>query len=250
MHCTEVERADLVCTDVERADLVCIDVERTDLVCIEVERADLVCTNVKRADLVCIDVERTDLVCTEVERADLVCIEVERADLVCNDVERADLVCTDVERTGILCTEVESADLQSQATNSADLQADVSGTTDQGTYINDLGQIANETMNVVEASEALLSLTASQKYSLLTNHYKPDPKFLFPKIFSNGCKWSFQLSWLHKYPWLVYSKELNGGFCKFCALFVVKDRNLLGVLVNKPFKNRVKVRFSCLSQVS
>ena len=123
-------------------------------------------------------------------------------------------------------------------------------TTDQGTYINDLGQIANETMNVVEASEALLSLTASQKYSLLTNHYKPDPKFLFPKTFSNGCKWSFQLSWLHKYPWLVYSKELNGGFCKFCALFVVKDRNLLGVLVNKPFKNRVKVRFSCLSQVS
>ena len=37
------------------------------------------------------------------------------------------------------------------------------------------------------------------------------------------------------------SKELNGGFCKFCALFVVKDRNKLGVLVNKPFKNWVKV---------
>ena len=48
-----------------------------------------------------------------------------------------------------------------------------------------LGQIANETMNVVEASEPLLSLTAGQKYSLITNHYKPVPKVLFPKTFSN-----------------------------------------------------------------
>ena len=55
--------------------------------------------------------------------------------------------------------------------------------TDQGTYINDLGQIGNETMNGVEVSEALLSLIAGQKYSLLTNHYKPAPKSLFPKTF-------------------------------------------------------------------
>ena len=63
---------------------------------------------------------------------------------------------------------------------------------------------------------------------------------MFPKVHNNGCYRSFQLKWLDKYPWLVYSKELDGGFCKFCSLFA-KNRSALGVLVNKPFKMWVKV---------
>ena len=46
--------------------------------------------------------------------------------------------------------------------------------------------------------------------------------------------------WLQKYPLLVYSKVVNGGFCKFCALFS-ENRVKLGVLVNKPFTTWVKV---------
>ena len=42
---------------------------------------------------------------------------------------------------------------------------------------------------------------------------------------------------MDKYPWLVYSKVLDGGFCKFCS----KNRSVLGVLVNKPFRRWVKV---------
>ena len=63
---------------------------------------------------------------------------------------------------------------------------------------------------------------------------------MFPKIFSDRCCRSFQLKWLDKYPWLIYSKELDGGFCKFCSL-LARNRSELGVLVNKPFRRWVKV---------
>ena len=75
---------------------------------------------------------------------------------------------------------------------------------------------------------------------LLTEHFKPDVSSIFPITFSNGCNQSFQYRWLEKYPWLVYSKRLDGGFCKFCVLFV-RNREKLGVLVNKPFTSWVKV---------
>ena len=38
----------------------------------------------------------------------------------------------------------------------------------------------------------------------------------------------------------MYSKFADGGFLKFCALFL-KNRESLGVLVNKPFTMWVKV---------
>ena len=37
----------------------------------------------------------------------------------------------------------------------------------------------------------------------------------------------------------MYSKVADGGLCKFCALFS-KNRESLGVLVNKPFTMWVK----------
>ena len=48
------------------------------------------------------------------------------------------------------------------------------------------------------------------------------------------------MKWLKHYPWLVYSKALDGGFCKYCYRFV-KDRSKYNVLINKPFKKWVKV---------
>ena len=106
--------------------------------------------------------------------------------------------------------------------------------------INDIGLVIQEGMSVEEITSAVLALTPSQKYLLLTKHFKPDKGFLFPKIYSNGCNRSFQLSWLEKYPWLVYSKEVDGGFCKYCTLFV-KNRSSLGALVNWPFRKWIKV---------
>ena len=33
------------------------------------------------------------------------------------------------------------------------------------------------------------------------------------------------MKWLQENPWLVCSKELDGGLCKFCILFDKKDSN-------------------------
>ena len=95
-------------------------------------------------------------------------------------------------------------------------------------------------LSTSEIEEIVKNLSIGQKYKLLTNHFNPSSKFAFPKVFDSGCYRSFQYRWLEKHTWLVYSKELNGGFCKFCALFA-KERQRYGVLVNKPFEKWVKV---------
>ena len=111
---------------------------------------------------------------------------------------------------------------------------------DEDSVLNDLGLVIKESMTDSEVSTSVAGVNAGQKYTLLTNHYRPGRNFMFPKTFSDGCCRSFQLRWLDKYPWLVYSKELDGGFCKFCSLFA-RNRSALGVLVNKPFRRWVKV---------
>ena len=53
------------------------------------------------------------------------------------------------------------------------------------------------------------SLNSDKKYNLLVNHFKPGVNYSFPE----GSKGhSFQYQWLLKFPWLVYSKQANGGF--------------------------------------
>ena len=110
----------------------------------------------------------------------------------------------------------------------------IAQSTDSDGIVNDIGQVIKESMTDSEVSAVVSGLNAGQKYTLLTNYYRPDRNYIFPKTYSDGCCRSFQLKWLDKYPWLVYSKELDGGFCKFCSLFA-SCRDSLGVLVNKPF---------------
>ena len=98
----------------------------------------------------------------------------------------------------------------------------------------DKGCFIKPTMSVEEVVRSVRSLSVEQKYKLLTEHFVLTSVFKFPKTFDSGCNRSFQVNWLKQYPWLVYSKALDGGFCKYCALFV-KDRSKCNVLVNKPF---------------
>ena len=106
----------------------------------------------------------------------------------------------------------------------------------------DIGSIIKPTMTVDDICGAVKSLGKGQMYKLLTGQFVPEKSYSFPKVFSAGCNRCFQVKWLEKYPWLVYSASLNGGFCKYCTLFVKdKDRNRLGRLVNKPFEKWVKV---------
>ena len=56
----------------------------------------------------------------------------------------------------------------------------------------------------------------TRKYDLLCNIWKPDRFFAFPK---NASGRRFQYSWFSSFPWLVYSKFLDGAFCLYCVLF-------------------------------
>ena len=131
--------------------------------------------------------------------------------------------------------------LESEFTATASSSASSSGASNaasrESVSMNDLGHIIKSAMDVADVCHAVCELSNGQKYQLLNDHYKPSADYSFPKTF---CYRSFQHRWLEKHPWLVYSKAAKGGFCKFCALFS-KNRANLGVLVNKPFTNWIKV---------
>ncbi len=74
--------------------------------------------------------------------------------------------------------------------------------------------------------------SSTLKYSILTKHL-PNSDFKFPSRYLDGCQRSFQLSYLEKNPWFVYSKAEDGIFCLPCVLFANKDN--LGQLVCKKF---------------
>ena len=106
--------------------------------------------------------------------------------------------------------------------------------------LRDIGQVLKPSMSSARASSAVADLSPGDKYLLLSDPFVPDPSYPFPRVNIYGCNRSFQYSWLGKYPWLVYSKELDGGFCRYCTLFA-KNMHLLGVLVRTLFRQWVKV---------
>ena len=59
-------------------------------------------------------------------------------------------------------------------------------------------------------------ISSADRYQLLISHFKPGANYSFPKSSSGH---TFQYRWLVQYPWLVYSRLVNGGFCLPCALF-------------------------------
>ena len=82
-------------------------------------------------------------------------------------------------------------------------------------------------------------ITDAIKYQLADDHFIPDPTHVFPRSSNGRC---FQHRWLHRYPWLVYSKNENGGFCLPCVLFS-RGGNLRsdpGILVQRPLTNFTK----------
>ena len=91
-----------------------------------------------------------------------------------------------------------------------------------------------------ELESAVDILTDSEKYGCLTRHFRPPREYKFPSTYMNKCNRSFQESWLTKYPWLVYSPTLDGGFCLPCFLFA-RNRSGKGILVNTPFVHWTKV---------
>ena len=73
-----------------------------------------------------------------------------------------------------------------------------------------------ENRDVARCVQSSVAISDAEKYQLLTDPFKPGANYKFPKR-DNGC--AFQYRWLQLHPWLVYSKQENGGFRIPCVLF-------------------------------
>ena len=58
---------------------------------------------------------------------------------------------------------------------------------------------------------------------MLKNVWTPDPAFDFPFSVMGKRTLRFQYRWLNRFKWLAYSKVEDGAFCRFCALFEIKQ---------------------------
>ncbi|CAF1476153.1 unnamed protein product, partial [Rotaria sordida] len=73
------------------------------------------------------------------------------------------------------------------------------------------------------------------KYSLLTNHFKPDRKYPFPMVYSDDHKYTrrFLINWLIDNSFIVYSPYIEGSYCINCVLFGNVQGQKLELFVNK-----------------
>lgn len=79
-------------------------------------------------------------------------------------------------------------------------------------------------------------LTDEVKYSLLTKCFVPDNNFKFPFTKFGRQQRAFNVSWLTRYPGLVYSPSMDGAYCIYCAIFR-PENDRKGQLVLEPFRN-------------
>ena len=80
------------------------------------------------------------------------------------------------------------------------------------------------------------SFSDPEKLEFIENIWSPraDNLFQFPSsVESGGKSRKFQVYWLQQYPWLAYSKYLDGAFCLPCVLFG-RNANNVGRLVKSP----------------
>ena len=81
-----------------------------------------------------------------------------------------------------------------------------------------------------------LPIDDNLKYSLITNHFKPNRKYSFPTLYSNDRKlWRrFLVNWLNDNSFLVYSPYIEGGYCINCVLLHNVQGHKLELFVDKP----------------
>ncbi|XP_060870008.1 52 kDa repressor of the inhibitor of the protein kinase-like [Metopolophium dirhodum] len=75
-------------------------------------------------------------------------------------------------------------------------------------------------------------------YDILRDPWIPHENFIFPLISQGDKNRPFKLHWINEYPWLSYSQNLGGAFCRICVLFGSdeggRSRVKLGKLVTIP----------------
>ena len=68
--------------------------------------------------------------------------------------------------------------------------------------------------------------TDTELYHFLSSIWKPPIAFEFPVTIESGKNRIFSSSWLQLYPWLAYSKYVDGCYCIVCALFAQRADQL------------------------
>jgi len=104
------------------------------------------------------------------------------------------------------------------------------------TSIIDIGTVSNQLFQ----NKSSTSNNNIFKSYVLNSLFIPTKFYTFPSREFNKKKIKFQYNCLEKWEWLVYSREIDGAFCKYCVLFckdyVRKVSNQkIGSLVSKPF---------------
>ncbi|XP_022168246.1 uncharacterized protein LOC111032289 [Myzus persicae] len=92
------------------------------------------------------------------------------------------------------------------------------------------------------------SLSDVEKHIVLTNLWSPPLNYLYPLLEQHTKrKIKFQHHWLGKFNWLCYSEQLQGAFCKYCAVFArsggVGNQTLSSLVTTacQNWKNALKV---------
>ena len=96
---------------------------------------------------------------------------------------------------------------------------------------------------LLESSIDLHSLSREAKHRIFATEPNPDPTcYPHSRPHASGAFLQFQPTWMKQYPWLHYSKHVDGAFCHACAFFPPEKVGGItpGQFVTKPFKSWVK----------
>ena len=103
----------------------------------------------------------------------------------------------------------------------------------------DIGNLLEPTKSIDTTCQSVSDLSNEAKHSLLCHHIAP-PSSL--PTTSRGCNRKFNITWLTKWLWLLYSPKLDGVSCGPCSLFLSGEkRKDKGLLVNRPCSNWSKI---------
>ena len=105
--------------------------------------------------------------------------------------------------------------------------------------------LENDIGRFLEFNQDLKKLCRDDKYRVLTTEPNPDPSS-YPRTrpSASGAYRQFQPSWLKQHPWLHYSRQVDGAFCRACVFFTAES---VGghQFVTKPFKIWNKMSEKC-----
>ena len=94
---------------------------------------------------------------------------------------------------------------------------------------------------VIESDVSVKDLSRDAKFKILTLEVNPDVSCYPRRTYNSGSSRQFQRTWKKQYPWLHYSKHLDGFFCHACVFFApdTVGGQTPGQFVTKPFRSWV-----------